>query len=123
MHLPGAFVLPRLASSKLDERSSLGSCTNNPQTSVDYCDLGERHPSLWGRVIINFLYAVAALALMVALVRSLSGYRRARIRRYDSDVATERYRNARNRLTLVAVLLAVLTVPIIAALSWLSVRT
>jgi hypothetical protein len=93
-------------------------CTDNPSPAGSECDLGRRYPGLWWHVIINFLYAVAAVVLLVAFARVVREYRRARAGRFDSDTAVERYRQARQTLVTVAGLLAGLAaIPIVAALA------
>jgi hypothetical protein len=93
------------------------SCTDNPDTAVDEC-AGSRHPGLWWHVIVNFVYALAALGLLLAFTGCVRDYRAARSDRFDSDGAVERYRRARQDLLVVAGLLAGLAaIPIIAALA------
>jgi hypothetical protein len=93
-------------------------CTDNPNTAVNECALSKRYPGLWWHVIVNFVYALAALGLLVSFFRAVGEYRRARSVRFDSDTAVERYKQARQTLIVVAGLLAGLAlIPIAAAAS------
>src|SRR5262245_60735741 len=82
-----------------------GDCNDNPQTPGDDCGLATRYPGFWGHVVINFVYALAALGLLVAFAVVLPEFRKARSSRFESDAAVERYLHARQALTLIAVLL------------------
>jgi hypothetical protein len=94
-----------------------GDCTDNPNIPGDDCDIATRYPGFWWHVVVNFLYSLAALGLVVALVAVVPDYRAARTDRFESDTAVERYRQARQNLALVAVLLGGLAaIPVIAAL-------
>src|SRR5690348_12810980 len=44
-----------------------GSCGDNPDTAVAGCDFGTGYPGFWWHVLINFVYALVALGLVVAL--------------------------------------------------------
>jgi len=93
-------------------------CTDNPNTAVNECDLGRRYPGLWWHVVINFVYALAALGLLLTFRRTVREYRQARIARFDSDSAVERYQQARQALIGVAGLLAGLAaIPIAVAIT------
>jgi di/tricarboxylate transporter len=96
-----------------------GSCTDNPATAVDECArVGTRYPGFWWHVIINFVYALAALGLLVALVGAVPKFRQARSGRFDGDSAVRHYRHARQVLALVATLLfGLAAIPVIAALT------
>jgi hypothetical protein len=95
-----------------------GSCTDNPDTSVDECDLGKRYPGFWSHVLINFAYALVALALLVVFAFAVLDFRHARRVRFESEAAVDRYRQARRSFALVATLLgAVAALPIIAAVA------
>jgi hypothetical protein len=94
-----------------------GDCNDKLGTAADQCDLGTRYPGLWWHVIINLLYALAALVLLLMFALALPEFRKARSRRFESDAAVERYRQARQTLALLGGLLGGLAaVPIIAAL-------
>ena len=94
-----------------------GDCNDKLETAADECDLGTRYPGFWWHVIINLLYALAALVLLLTFAFALPEFRKARSGRFESDAAVERYRQARQTLALLAGLLAGLAaVPIIAAL-------
>jgi hypothetical protein len=69
-------------------------------------------------VIINFVYALAALGLLLAFAGTVRDYRTARTGRFDNDNAVERYRRARQDLLVVAGLFAALgAIPIIVAVA------
>jgi len=93
-------------------------CTDNPQTTIDECDTTRRYPDFWFHVVINLLYVFMSLGLLVALARALPKYRDTRSRRFESDTAIERYRQARQEIVFIAALLAGLAaLPIIVALA------
>jgi hypothetical protein len=94
-----------------------GDCSDKLETAADECDLGTRYPGFWWHVIINLLYALAALVLLLMFAAVLPEYRKARTGRFESEDAVERYRHARQAVALLAGLLAALAaIPIVAAL-------
>jgi hypothetical protein len=93
-------------------------CTDDPDTAQDECELATRYPGFWLHVLVNFGYALMTVGLLIALALAVPEFRKARTARFDNEVAVDRYRRARQRVTLVAVLLAVVAAtPIIAALA------
>jgi hypothetical protein len=94
-----------------------GGCSDKAQPAAGECDLGTRYPGFWWHVIINLLYALAALVLLLMLAFALPEFREARSRRFESAAAAKRYGEARRGLALVAGLLGGLAaIPIVAAL-------
>ena len=88
-----------------------------PDTAEGECDLGKRYPGFWLHVIVNFAYTVVALGLVAAFALAVPEFRTARSGRFRDDAAVEQYVRARQKITLVALLLAVLAAsPILAAL-------
>src|SRR4051812_405645 len=75
-------------------REIFGDCTDKPETATRECALGTRYPGFWSHVIINFLYALLALGLSLALAFALPELRAARTARFDNAAALERYRHA-----------------------------
>jgi hypothetical protein len=94
-----------------------GGCSDELETSTAGCDFGTGYPGFWWHVIVNLVYALAALVLLLTFAFAVPEFREARNGRFESDAAVERYRQARQALVLLAGLLAGLAaVPIIAAL-------
>lgn len=75
---------------------------------TDECALAGRYPGFWLHVVVNFAYALLAIGLLIVLLSTVAGLRRARTARFDDPVALEHYREARGAFALAAAGVAVL---------------
>src|SRR4051795_6153641 len=66
-----------------------GGCSDKVETSTAGCDFGTRYPGFWWHVIINLLYALAALVRLLTFAFAVPEFREARSGRFESDAAVE----------------------------------
>lgn len=93
-------------------------CSDDWKTDVNECDLHQRFPGFWLHAIVNFAYILAATGALVALGGAVSELRERRPTRFESEVAAERYGEARDRVAGTALLGGLLAaLPIIVALA------
>ena len=93
-------------------------CSDDWETEVNECDLHQRFPGFWGHAIVNFAYTLIAGALLVALGGAVSELRQSRPARFDSQTAADRYTEAREGVTSLAILSGLLAaLPIVVALA------
>jgi hypothetical protein len=92
-------------------------CSDDWNTEVNECDLHQRFPGFWVHAIVNLAYTVAATLSLFALAGTVSELRHSRPERFDSQTAADRYREAREGVTGLALLSGLLAaLPIIVAL-------
>jgi hypothetical protein len=92
-------------------------CSDDWKTDVNECDLHTRFPGFWVHAIVNFAYTLIAVGLLLALGQTVSDLRQSRRARFDSQTAADRYTEAREGVTALALLSGLLAaLPIVVAL-------
>ena len=93
-------------------------CEDTYDAPGDECALSTRFPGFWPHVISSFAYVIAAVGVLARLAVAVVELRAARAERFSGPAAVERYRKARQTLTLVAALAALLAAfPILTAIA------
>lgn len=93
-------------------------CREDYSEPGDECALANRFPGFWPNVVASFVYAVAAVGLLIWLALAVRELRTARAGRFSGAEAVARYAGARVTLSRAAGFTAVLAaLPIIAAIA------